>query len=31
MIEIELLSGARVRVSGAVDRAALSQVLEGLK
>jgi transposase len=31
MIEIELLSGARVRVSGAVDGAALSQVLEGLK
>jgi transposase len=31
MIEIELVSGARVRVSGAVDGAALSQVLERLK
>ena len=31
MIEIELLSGARVRVSGAVDGTALSQVLERLK
>ena len=30
-IEIELASGARVRVSGAVDGAALSQVLERLK
>ena len=30
-IEIELKSGARVRVSGAVDGAALSQVLEQLK
>jgi transposase len=31
MIEIELVSGARVRVSGSVDAAALSQVLERLK
>ena len=31
VIEIELLSGARVRISGAVDGAALSQVLERLK
>jgi transposase len=31
MIEIELASGARVRVSGAVDGAALGQVLERLK
>jgi hypothetical protein len=31
VIEIELVSGARVRVSGAVDGAALSQVLERLK
>ena len=30
-IEIELMSGARVRVSGAVDGAALRQVLEQLK
>ena len=31
VIEIELASGARVRVSGTVDGAALSQVLERLK
>jgi transposase len=31
VIEIELVSGARVRVSGAVDGAVLSQVLERLK
>jgi transposase len=31
VIEIELVSGARVRVSGTVDGAALSQVLERLK
>jgi transposase len=31
VIEIELASGARVRVSGAVDGSALSQVLERLK
>jgi transposase len=30
-IEIELVGGARVRVSGAVDGAALAQVLEQLK
>ena len=30
-IEIELVSGARVRISGAVDGAALCQVLERLK
>jgi transposase len=30
-IEIDLRSGARVRVSGAVDGAALAQVLERLK
>ena len=30
-IEIELTSGVRVRISGAVDGAALSQVLERLK
>jgi transposase len=30
-IEIELVSGARVRVIGAVDGAALAQVLEELK
>ena len=30
-IEIELVSGARVRISGAVDGAALHQVLEHLK
>jgi transposase len=30
-IEIELTSGARVRISGAVDGAALHQVLEHLK
>jgi transposase len=30
-IEIELLSGARVRISGAVDGATLRQVLEHLK
>ena len=31
VIEIELKSGARVRISGAVDGAALRQVLELLK
>ena len=31
MIEIELASGARVRVSGSVDGAALGQVLERLR
>ena len=30
-IEIELVSGARVRISGAVDGVALRQVLEHLK
>jgi transposase-like protein len=30
-IEIELTSGARVRISGAVDGTALRQVLEHLK
>src|SRR5882672_5800909 len=30
-IEIELVSGARVRISGAVDGGALRQVLEHLK
>jgi transposase len=30
-IEIELVSGARVRISGAVDGTALGQVLEHLK
>ena len=30
-IEIELKSGARVRISGTVDGAALCQVLEQLK
>jgi transposase len=31
VIEIELASGARVRVSGSVDGTALDQVLERLK
>ena len=31
LIEIELISGARVRISGVVDGAALSEVLERLK
>ena len=31
VIEIELVSGARVRVSGSVDGAALGQVLERLQ
>jgi len=30
-IEVELVSGARVRISGAVDGSALCQVLERLK
>lgn len=30
-VEVELVSGARIRISGAVDGAALRQVLEHLK